>query len=112
MANLGLTLKREAVITGVSYIVEEATGETPIVERLENKTEIKWRPGQARKMTDYLLDLTKSGKKTGKPSGKPSEGLNVDIEISPVVIPLVFKKYWPYLLGFSTTLIMIGRLTK
>ena len=111
MASVQLKLKREATVQGVSYLVNSITGQDPVVVRKPDGVKIKWHPGQASKLTDYLLSLGKTQPLTesGVPGGTIEEGLNVDVSILPVIVPFVIKKYWLYAAGW--TIVVVG-LTK
>lgn len=91
--SLSVTLKREAAAQGYAMVIRNATGMDPIIQRTTQYTYIKWRPGQDKLMVDYLMDLT-------KPSSQynPND-LNVDLELKPVLLPFLFKKYWTWLAG-------------
>ena len=104
MANIALNIKREAIIQGWNVWITAVTGTKPIIERTQNGANISWQAGQAKKMENYLNNAM---------SSKPSkDDMNVSVKLSPVLVPLIFKKYWPYMAVFSTTLILIGRFSR
>ena len=100
MASMGTSLKREAITQGWSLWILSATGESPFVERHDAGANIKWRPGQAKKMEQYLLAAMKGGEPD------PNDA-NVSVPLGPVLIPLVIKKYIGYAAAY-TALLVIG----
>lgn len=97
MANFALTLKREGVAQAWNLWITSATGEAPIMERHENGIDIKWNPGQAVKMEQYL-----NGAMTAPSS---PDDLNVSVDLKPVLIPLVIKKTVGWLTLYSALLV-------
>lgn len=91
---------REAAAQGVSWLVNNITGEYPNIDRAPQNTSITWKPGQAKKLQTYL-----EGKM--KPSDTPGFGL--DIDYKSVIMPIVYKKAIPWVLGASAILILLGR---
>jgi hypothetical protein len=104
MAEYGLTLKREATALAWGAFIGNATGESPIVNRFDDAITIDWKPGQAKKMRDYL---TSAMDKEPTPND-----LNVNVNLAPVLVPILIKKYWIYVLGFGTAAYVIGRLSR
>lgn len=111
MANYQLRAKREATVQGISYWINGITGEDPLVVRKSDGATIKWKPGQAKRMTNYLLSIGKSSKgQPGVPGSPGEKGLNVDLELMPVIVPFVVKKYWLYATGWTLAVVGLTRL--
>lgn len=114
MTGLMTSVKREATVQGITYAIDTVTGEKPNVIRSQTGAKIVWKPGQASKVVDYLLSIGKTdaagvNKET---QGKPSEGLNVDIPLSPVIVPYVFKKFGIYLALYTAGVVALTRIVK
>jgi hypothetical protein len=91
--------KREGLTQAWSLWIKSATGEAPIIQRHATGVNILWKPGQAKKMRDYL-DKAMSPSTTEKgPDGKPKEGVNVKVDFKTVLLPLAIKKSWLYVVG-------------
>ena len=105
------TVKREATIQGISYAINTVTGEAPIIVRTQTGANIEWKPGQAGKMVNYLLSIGKTDASgvNKKTEGKPSEGLNVDIPLTPVIVPYVLRKFGIYLALYTASIVLLTR---
>lgn len=97
MADISTTLKREAVTQGWNLWISSATGQAPIIERHSDGVNIKWNPGQAQKMEAYLNDAMTA------PSSP--DDLNVDVDLKPVLIPLMIKKSVGWVALYSAVLV-------
>lgn len=102
MANIQLTLKRQATALAWSELINNATGERPIVINQPNGVKINWKPGQAKKMQEYLNESIDA-------ESSPDD-LNVDVDLAPVVIPLILKRYWQYAGGLMLAVYFLGRM--
>jgi len=95
-------LKREGVTQGWNFIIENATGEAPYIERTEVGNFITWKPGQAKKMETYL-------DKAMKEEEYDPEGINVDVDLMPVLLPLLVKKTIGYVVGAVAIIFFAGQ---
>lgn len=100
MPSIGDKFVREAVTQGWNVMINNATGQPPIIQRGENENTIYWRPGQAKEMATYLSNAM---------SGESSIGVNIDL--MPVLTRLAWKKGWPFLLGIPLFIFLAGKYT-
>jgi len=100
MADIAITLKRTAAVTAWSLWINSITGQAPNISQKPNGVDITWKPGQAKKMERYFSDAM-------KPSTPDPHALNVNVDLKPVLLPLVAKKTIGYIAGY-TVLIIIG----
>jgi len=106
MASITGALKREAVTMGWSYIIKNATGEEPNIRRAEKGNYITWKPGQARKMETYL------NRAMTEETDYDPDGINVDVDLAPVLFPLAVKKSLGYIVAYTALVFIIGRFSK
>lgn len=100
MSSVSTELKREGVAQAWSIWIRSATGEAPYIDRHANGVNISWKPGQAAKMEQYLSNAM-------KPSEPDPDALNVNVPLTPVILPLALKKSIGYIAAY-TALIAIG----
>ncbi len=98
MADWALLGKREIAAQAWSLWINSVTGETPIMEHHDNGIDIAWKPGQARKMEEYLSDAMT------KPSSP--DDLNVSVDLAPVLFPIAVKKSIAWITIYSALLII------
>jgi hypothetical protein len=72
------------------------TGVYPDIERTENKVIIRLKPEQITKMRSRFRELLDS-----KPSG-------VEVDLKPVLLPVLWEKYWPYVIGIPAGILALG----
>lgn len=96
-----LALKREALILAWQGLIHTATGELPIVERQTDGAKVTFAPGQSAKMSAYILEAL------SKP--RDPNDLNVSVDLAPVIIPVVLKKYWYLFIGVPLTAYLVGK---
>lgn len=93
------SVTREVVTQVYVYIIESITGESPNINREQHRTYISWRPGQAKKLQDFLAaqfeekPMTAKEVEAGPPSLLPFSEVIVDTKS--VLTPLLIKKTWP-----------------
>lgn len=113
MSSVSTALKREAAIQGWNFWINSATGENPLVERRPDGATLQWKPGQAAKMESYLSEFIPVNPfarfTEGPPDPETGEPINVSIDFKPVLIPLVLKKFLPWIAVYSLALIYISR---
>lgn len=102
---------RELITEGWSLLIDKATGERPIVQHLDDKNKIVWRAGQAKKMEQYLSGLMKPGKQITAVPGAPGafDLSQVEVDMKPVLTPLIIKKVLPYLAVYSIALFYLAK---
>jgi hypothetical protein len=96
----GLNLGREAKAQALAFAIQLVTGQPPIIDRQADYTEISFTPEQAEKLQDVL---------SAWQSQEPGE---VRINIKPVVLPYVIKKYGLYLAAAVLGGVLLGRVFK
>lgn len=100
MANVSLSLKREAVAQGYSFWVKSVTGTPASLVRRPNGIEVRLSESQINAMSANVLESM---------NAKPSpEDLNVSMPWGDIMAPVVFKKYWPYMTGGVLALVGVG----
>lgn len=104
MADLATTAKREAAIQGWNLWIKSVTGEFPIIQRHKNGADIKWRPGQAAKMEQYLY------KAMSAPTKEDPNALNVNVPLAPVLIPLTIKKTIGYVALYTASVVILTKM--
>ena len=103
MSSIGTSLKREAVTQGWIFIIENATGQNPVVERSASGNSISFRPGQARLFEQYLNKAIST-----EPEYDP-DGINVDVALMPVLMPLLIKKTIGWVVAYTALAVIAGR---
>jgi len=95
MDKYGRTLKKTVWITALATI----TGEDPIVKEYDTYTDII--------LTDSQVQFLKE-KLTKWDQSDPGE---VRINVKPVLLPWVVKKYWPWAVGAVVGGFLLGKIT-
>lgn len=107
MANISLTLKREAAVGAWTALISSATGQGPLINRRSDGVDIDWRAGQAKKMEEYISNMITPKKGVSGPKG---ESINVNVDLKPVIIPLIFKKTWLWVALYTGSIVIITKL--
>lgn len=107
MANISLTLKREATVGVWTALISSATGQSPLISRRPDGVDINWRAGQAKKMENYISNIITPKKGVFAPEG---ESINVKVDLKPVLIPLIIKKSWIWVLLYTSSIVVLTKL--
>jgi hypothetical protein len=106
MPSIGTSLKREGVTQGWQFIIKNATGEDPYIRRTDRGNYITWKPGQADKMRKYL------NRAVSEESDYNPEGINVDVDLLPVLLPLAVQKTIGYIAIYTAAVFLLGKFWK
>lgn len=96
MADLLDIAEREALTQALAVPISVLTGRYPKVNRYPERNVIELYPDQIEKAQGYINDWL--DKKPGA----------VQIDIKPVIIPVILKRYWPWLAGGSAIMVLLG----
>jgi hypothetical protein len=102
MPTIATTAKREAATQAWSLWITSVTGEAPVIQRKADGVDIRWRPGQARKMENYLSQAMQTKEKD------PND-LNVSVDLAPVLIPLTIKKTIGYVAAYTAAVVILTK---
>lgn len=91
---------RELKTGAVNLLISHYTGEPAQVDRHADFNEISFTPEQARKLRAQLDNWMNA------------EAGDLQVNIKPVLLPWILKKYGLWALGITGGLILIGRLLK
>lgn len=93
---------REAVTQIYALGIEKIIGEQPLINRFDDKTVIAWKPGQAKKMQGYIARiLIGTAKAAPKAPGKEFALSEVQIDMRPIIAPLVLKTVLPFMAAYT-----------
>jgi len=101
---------REAVTQVYALGIEKITGEKPVINRLGTKTVITWQPGQANKMQKFIA-RTFIGTAKAAPA-VPSKEFSlseVQVDMKPVIMPLIFKTILPFMATYTVLIWYVAR---
>ena len=93
---MAFDLQREFKTTALAAAVQVITGRPPFIERYDTYNNILLDQDQIKKSQDYLTKLIE---------GEPGE---VRIDVRPVIMPVLWRKYWPLVVGIPGGLILLG----
>lgn len=80
------SFQQSAITQGAVLFIENVTGENPYVTYTDEVNYITWKPGQAGKFAQYLM--------------QPSD-IGVDIALAPLLPHIIIKKAGLYILGYT-----------
>ena len=83
---------------GIAFAIAAGTGETPTVVYTDDSAEISFSPDQAKRLSDRLLNELNSTKSSP-----------VRVNVAPVILPAVLKKYGIYFVGAVALIYLLGR---
>lgn len=109
MSKLALTIQREALVGVWTALISSATGQSPLINRRPDGVNIDWRVGQAKKMENYLGNIITPKKGVGEGVAS-DENINVKVDLKQVLIPLVIKKTWVWVLLYTGSVVLITKL--
>lgn len=89
-------LKTNAISVFLAFV----TGENPIIEKHPEFNEILLTENQIKILREKLTDFLERA---------PG---NVRMNLNPVFIPVVIKKYWPWVVGISAGVLALGFILK
>lgn len=115
MADIGLTIKREAAAQGYKSLIRSISGSDPNVARYSDGVNITMTNAQAKEFENFLgskipfnLFYLKS-KAEQKKAEDEGEGLNVNVNWSKVFIPLAIKTAIPPLILYTLLIIFLSK---
>lgn len=91
-----MPVDRKVQTQALAVYILYKTGRYPTIERHEGYNQIILDSDQIEQAKEYLTELMESG---------PGE---VRIEVNNIILPVLFKKYWPWLIGVPVGLTAIG----
>lgn len=101
---------REAVAQLYSLGLEKILGDKPLIKRYDNHTLITWKEGQARAMQKYIARIIWSvGKPVDKAPSREFSLSEVQVDMKPVLVPLVLKTVLPFLGIYTFLVFYMGR---
>ena len=115
MASIPTVLKREATVQGLSLWFKSISGSDPVIRRLEDGSEIEFKPGQAKQIENYFgakipYNIFYLGAKRKEDKEEQTgESLNVSVPWGQVFIPLALKTLGPPLVLYSIALLTLAR---
>jgi hypothetical protein len=95
MAILGLS-DREIKTQAYAAAITALTGKYPEIIRTDETNYIELYPDQVEKAQEYLISMIEA---------EPSD---VQINVKPVIVPVVLKKYWPWLVGIPSGIVLLS----
>lgn len=93
---MAFDFEREIKTSAITVMVKNVTGKPAYVNRQDTYNEILLDEDQIRATQDYLMRLMEA------------EPGDVRIDIKQILIPVVWRKYWPLLIGIPGGLIFLG----
>ena len=91
-----MALNRELKTQGIALLIYGITGEYPEIEKYDTYNEIKLSSEQVEQAQGYLLKTM---------SAEPGE---IRIDAGQIINPVLFKKYWPFILGVPAGMLLLG----
>lgn len=88
------SFKQTAITQGAILFIENVTGEAPYVNYTDTVNYITWKPGQAKKFADYLM--------------QPSD-IGVDIALAPLLPSIIIKKAGVYILAYTAAIFALTK---
>jgi len=93
---------REAVTQLYALGIEKIIGEQPQINRYDDKTIITWKPGQAKKMQSYVARVfIGTAKAAPEAPGKEFALSEVQVDVRPIIAPLVLKTVLPFMAAYT-----------
>ena len=90
--------KRAIKVAAIIYIVEQYTGQSPIVEEFPGYTYIKFTPNQIEKLQQILKNWMDAA---------PGE---IRVDVQPVLLPFFLKRWWYWLGATAVAGFGIGKI--
>jgi len=95
-----MELSRTLKTNAISLFLYSITGESPVIEKYPDYNQLVLSNEQKEKLRQILTEFM---------AREPGE---IRMELQPIILPVLLKRYWPWLAGISAGALLLGLFLK